>query len=285
MTPRACAAALASALLVLLLSGCPPKQPLGYSPPPADDPLAAFKANWAKFKLVSGQYKVAFRYSDGQKVTLRADMIVENGDRSRVDLSSDRGSEAVVIISPDFINLLNQRERYYVREENTPENAGRLVGLYLPPREVAAVLSGRGLDSNGFTQLYREPDGDGGVRLLGFHEKESLRVTARIDAGGRLLSARYTQADTDEPIVDIRYLAFRLDGAGGLVWPTHLEIDLLRSGDKIILRAGDVDINPVKPDLDFLLSPRQLGSGERLRLEDVPPGPPLLYRSAKEYVR
>jgi hypothetical protein len=285
MTSRACAAFSAAAVMVLLLTGCPPKEPLGYSPPRAEDPLAAFEANWAKLRLVSGEYKVNFRYSDGQKVSLRADMIVENGNRLRIDLSSDRGNEAVVIISPDIINPLNLRERYYVREDNTPENAGRLVGLYLPPREVAAVLSGRGLDTKDFAQLYREPDGKGGLRLLGFHEKESLRVTAAIDAYGRLLSARYTQADTDEPIVDIRYLAFRLDGASGLVRPTRLEIDLLRSGDRIVLRAGDVDINPDKPDLDFLLSPRALGRGDRLRLEDVPPGPPLLYRSAKEYVQ
>lgn len=272
--------------ILVVLCACPPREPLGYKPPPVDDPVKAFENNWDKFKLTSGQYKLTFRYSDGQRVSLRADMVVDPDERCRVDLSSDRGLEAYIILNSTIINLINWRERYYVREDNTPENSGRLVGLYLPANEVTALLGGRGIKPKRFSQVYREPVEGGGIRLLAFHESEGIRMSALLDNSGRLLSARYVEADTEEPLVEVQYSGFRLHGATGLVWPTRFVIDLMKTGDRITFRARDVDINPARDDLDFVFAPRRPGRGKQLRLEDVPPGgPPLLYSSVKEYVK
>ena len=271
--------------LVLVSTACPPREPLGYQPPPAADQIGAFEANWRGLEVISGSFRTTFRYSDGQKVTLTANLVVDGRERSFVELSSDRGMEALVVVNASVINLVHIRDRYHVREENNRENAGRLIGLYLPPQEVAAVLAGRGLLLERFEQMYSEPDEDGRLQLSGYHATENLRASALIDGYGRLLSIRYIDTTSDEAIVEARYLGFRLDKATGLVWPSRIEVDLLRTGDGIVMRAADVDLNNKELDLNYIFTPRETRRGSRLRLEDVPPGPPLLYRSAKEYVR
>ena len=275
--------AAAAAALALAATSCPPRRTDGYRPPPAADPVAAFAANWAPLEVMSGAYRARFRYADGKRVPLTANVVVERGARLRVDLSSDRGSEAIVIIVPELINLVNLRDRYHVREENTPYNAGRMIGIYLPPEEVAAILSGRGFEPGRFSQVYAEPADGGGASLRAYHAGEALRVDAYVDAYGRLRSARYIDGRSDEPIVAVSYRGFRLDGESGIVWPGTTEIELALSGEQITLSALRVDVNPTGLDLDFIFLPRERGS--RLRLDDVPPGPPLLYRSAREYVQ
>jgi len=266
-----------------LFTSCAERRPEGYRPPMAKDPWAAYEANWSGFSLISGAYRVRFQYSDGQAVKLTANMVVERGDRTRIDLSSDRGAEAIVILKPEIINLVNLRDRYYLDEANTSENADRMVGLYLPPTEVSALLSGIGIRPESYDQLFTDPADGGGMMVSGFHASADLRLNAYVDAYGRLRSLRFVDSITDEPVIAARYLGFRLDGRTGAVWPGIVEIDLLRHGESVRFTASDVDLNPDGLDLKFIFTTR--AHRDRLRLDDVPPGPPLLYRSAKEYVR
>jgi hypothetical protein len=252
--------------LIFLLDACAARRPDGYRPPPAQDPWAAWEANWSGFNLVSGAY-----------------MVIERGERSRIDLSSDRGAEAIVILKPGTINLVNQRERYYLDEEDTPANADRIVGLYLPPTEVAALLSGRGIEPKSYDQLYKDPAEDGGLTISAFHAGADLRLNAYIDSYGRLRSVRFVDSLTDRPVVSASYLGFRLDKRTGLVWPGVIEVELLSHGESVRFNAYDVDHNPEGLDLKFIFATH--AHRNRLRLADVPPGPPLLYRSAKEYVQ
>ncbi len=266
-----------------LTTSCAERRPEGYRPLITGDPWAAYEANWSEFGLISGAYRVLFQYSDGQRVKLTANMVVEKGDRSRIDLSSDRGAEAIVILKPEIINLVNQRDRYYLDEANTPENADRMVGLYLPPAEVSALLSGIGIQPGSYSQLYTDPADGGGLLVSGFHASADLRLNAYVDAYGRLRSLRFVDSVTDEPVVAARYLGFRLDRRTGVVWPGIVEIDLQRHGESVRFTASDVDLNPEGLDLKFIFTTR--AHRDRVRLDDVPPGPPLLYRSAKEYVK
>jgi hypothetical protein len=266
-----------------LLEACAEHRPDGYRPPQAQDPWAAWEANWSGFKLLSGAYRVNFRYSDGQKVSLTANMVVERGERSRIDLSSDRGAEAIVILKPEIINLVNQRDRYYLDEENTPANADRIVGLYLPPAEVTALLTGRGIEPESFDQIFKDPAEEGGLMISGYHSRANLRFNAYIDAFGRLRSIRFTDSLTDQPVVAASYLGFRLDKRTAIVWPGVIEVELLSHGEFVRFSASDVDINPEGLDLKYIYTTH--AHRNRLRLEDVPPGPPLLYSSAKEYVQ
>ena len=275
--------AFTAAALALATTSCPPRRTDGYRPPLAGDPVAAFADNWEPLEAMSGAYRARFRYADGKRVPLTANMVVERDARVRVDLSSDRGSEAIVIIGPELINLVNLRDRYHVREENNPYNAGRMIGIYLPPEEVAAILSGRGIEAERFSQIYADPADGGGVYLRAYHADEALRAAAYVDAYGRMRSARYIDSRSEEQIVSVSYSGFRLDGDTGIVWPGTIEIELEHSGEQITLSAYRVDVNPTGLDLDFIFLPRERGS--RLWLDDVPPGPPLLYRSAREYVQ
>ena len=270
------------AAIALVQSNCAARRPDGYRPPPTEDPFSAFTANWAPLETVSGSYGLRFRYADGKKVSLTANMVVGLHARTRIDLSSDRGAEAILILTPELLNMVNLHDKYYVREENNREHADILVGLYLSAEEVAALMSGKGINPERFSQVYADPADGGGVYLRAFHASDNIRVVAYVDEFGRMRNARFLDAATDEPIVAARYLGFRLNGRTGIVWPTVVEIDLLRHGESVRLRAYDVDLNPSQIDVDYVFTPRS--RGKRLLLEDVPPGPPLIYRSAKDYV-
>ena len=277
------AAALLAVILALIAVSCAERRPEGYRPPRAADPWIAWQENWSGLETVSGAWRVTFRYSDGKKVPLRADMVVERLQRSRIDLSSDRGAEAIVILKPEQINLVNQHDRYYLDEANTPENADRMVGLYLPPDEMSALLSGRGIELESYEQLYVDPSEEGGVFISGFHAGAELRLEAYVDPHGRLRSLRFNDTARSEPVIAARFLDYNLDRRSGIVWPGMIEIDLLRHGESVTFKASDVDINPMGLDLKFIFTTR--AHRDRLSLSDVPPGPPLLYRSAKEYVQ
>lgn len=280
---RGFALAATTLLALLLFPSCSERRSDGFRPPPTADPWGAWETNWSPLQAVSGAWRVSFRYADGKKVPLLANMVVERLERSFIELRSDRGMEAIVVLKPDTINLVNQRDRYYLEEANTPENSDRVVGLYLPPREVAAVLNGRGIETGSYDQLYKDPSEEGGIFVSGFHAAADLRLEAYIDAFGRLRSVRFTDVNSDRPVVAARYFSFRLDRKTGIVWPGVIEIDLLRHGEQVTFRASDVDINPTGLDFKFIFTTR--AHRRRLRLEDVPPGPPLLYNSAKEYVK
>lgn len=266
------------------LASCSARAPEGYRPPQAADPLAAFQANWAALKHISGDFNLTFRYSDGRKAKLTANIVAERGPRSRVDLNSERGLEAMVIVGADVINLVNPQDRYYMREDNTPENSDRMIGLYLPPEAVTAVLCGAGFNPDDYSQVYpREAEG-GGLYVSAFHEEHGIRAEASIDAFGRLRSIRFFAASDESPLVYVNYLDFKRERRLGLVWPARIEIELQRHGEHISLRADEVDFNSEQIDLDFVLTPRATRGGH-LRLDEVPPGAPVLYRSVKDYVR
>jgi hypothetical protein len=278
---------LALTLVVLLAAACATKQPGdGYRPPATRDGLAALAQNWDRVSLYWGFRGVTFEYSDGESVSLDAEIFVQPLLRSRYDLISSRGNEAVVTVTPDFINLLNHRERYFLRETTTPENAEQLVGLFLPAQELAAILSGRGFDPARFAQVYADPDDTGGSFLRLFHASEPIVASGWIDPYGRLRSIIYRESDSDAPIVRVSYDDFHRDSDSGLVWPGHVVIELMRRGERITLDGGRISINDpaMMQNLDSRIFAR-LERGQRVYLQDVPPGPPLLYRSVKEYVR
>lgn len=273
--------------VLTLASGCATHTPGdGYRPPIVRDHLAALAQNWNRVELLWGFRGVTFEYADGEAVSLDAELFVQPLLRSRYDLISSRGAEAVVTVTPDFINLLNHRERYFLREPTSPANAELLVGLYLPAQELAAILSGRGFDPSRCDQVYADPEENGGAYLRLFHAAEPIVATGYIDAYGRLRSIIYRESNGDTPIVRVSYSDFRLDGDAGLVWPGRIIIELMRRGERITLDGGRIEVNDpaMLANLDARIFAR-LERGDRIWLRDVPAGPPLLYRSVKEYVR
>jgi hypothetical protein len=278
------------ALLILitaagfLTASCARKPPDGFRPPLADDPLQAQIDNWRRAHILSGAYGVAFSYADGDTVRLRADLLDEPGERARVDLSSDRGAEAVVTITPEFINLLNHREKYWIRETSSASINERMVGLPLPAQEAAALLAGMGFDPERFEHIYTDADAEGGVRLRLYHATAPLTGTGSIDAFGRLRSIAYSDSGSEQVVIAVQYLDFRHDADSGLIWPGRVEIDLPLRGESISLSARDVDIDNerVMSRLKRLFA--RLETGSRIHIEQVPPGAPLLYRNLKVYV-
>lgn len=269
--------------LLLIFCGCIKRPGDGYRPPAADDPLNAFRSNWEHAEVVSGVYKVIFTYENGDRVSLNADMVIEPRLRARVDLIYNGTTKfAIVTLTPEFINLLNIRERYFIREVTSPENAGKMIGIYLPPQEVSALLCGEGFIPDR-EQVYTDPDGEGGISLRLFHSSEDFRAIGRIDRFGRLRSIRYINAITEELLIVATYREFRLDRRSGLVWPGRIEIYLPKSGEKILFLEKGVDINEPDVQSRFETIFAKLERGDRIRLENIPPGPPLLYRSVKEY--
>ena len=271
-------------LILLFVSGCTRKPSDGYRPPIAEDGIKAQQENWRNVRIFSGRYRITFRYSDGDKISLRGDMVIEPNNRTRVDLSSDRGNEAVVTITPEFTNLLNYREKYFIREPTTASTAERMVGIYLPAQETASLISGQGFGQERFEQVFTDAGEDGATNIRLFHNDQSLRAEGEIDPFGRLRSIRYYDAVSEEMIIDADYLEFRLDSKTGLVWPTLIIIALPKRGEQITIKAADVDI-----DSEFALKRRshtfaRLESGTRLFLDQIPPGDPLLYRNLKVYV-
>ena len=271
---------------IILLAGCARKPNDGFRPPLAENPLEFHYDNWSRAKLLSGFYRTTFEYSDGDKLSLKAEVVVEPDARSYIKLISDRGTEAMVTITPEFVNLLNNRDKYYINEPTTAEVAERMVGLHLPSQEAACLLAGSGFDQERMEHIYADPAADGGVALRMFHATEDIRATGRIDEFGRLRSITYYDATTDEALISADYLSFRHEGQAGLVWPGIVEIYLPRRNEHITLRATDVDINN-----DYVLGRAdkfvfaRLVRGTRLHLEDIPPGAPLLYRDLKVYIQ
>jgi hypothetical protein len=272
-------------MLALSISSCIPRTTDGYKPPLASDGLKAHEANWQNASLVSGLYRVTFTYDDGKRIRLNCNMAVEPESRARVDLSSDRGAEAVVTLTPEFINLLNHREKYYIREKATPYNAGRMVGLELPVQEAAALLCGEGFATERFDHLLRTTTEEGGTDLSMYHKTEALKALAYIDPFGRLRHISYLDSVTEEIILRVNYGDFRVEKSSGFYWPGKLVISILRRHEQIELIARDVDINNerVMERLDKSVFVR-LARGTRLDLEAIPPGDPVLYRNLKVYV-
>jgi hypothetical protein len=145
------------------------------------------------------------------------------------------------------------------------------------------LLSGRGIEPESYDQLFKDPAEGGGLMISAFHAGADLRLNAYIDSYGRLRSVRFVDSLTDRPVISASYLGFRLDRRTGLVWPGVIEVELLSHGESVRFSAYDVDHNPEGLDLKYIFTTH--AHRNRLRLADVPPGPPLLYSSAKEYVQ
>lgn len=270
--------------LIVVVSGCPTKKPgRGYQPALTSDPYKAQTENWDKAQLFSGAYSARFTYSNGKKIRLRADMVIQPVLQSVYDLSYNANAVAIVTITPDFINLLNHREKYYVRAATTVENAEKLVGIYLPSQEVACMLSGRGFDPERFENIFPGDAEGGGIVLSMYHKIESLRAEAHIDEFGRLLTIIFFEAGENNPFIRAKYNGFRHDEKHDLIWPTVLDIELLDRNEKIHLKAIDVDINSERQmeRLNSIFARRVRGN--KIDLDKVPPGPPLLYRNLKVY--
>lgn len=255
----------------------------GFKPPLAANPQEAFTRNWEPVTLVSGRYDARFVDKNGEDFNLRADLLIEPGVRSRYELSYGGTPVALVIITKEFVDLINRREKYYVLEDNTPETSDRLVGLKLPAEDIANILSGKGFSLERFDQIYptTSPGGDASLKM--FHKTAPLIAEAVVDRFGRLRSILYKNAETEAPLLKAEYWEFRHNGSLNTTWPKRLVISLIERGDQIILDGQDIDIN--RKDrfsrLDALF--RKHLSGSHIRLEDVPEGAPLLYRNLKNY--
>ena len=255
----------------------------GFRPPLAANPQEAFENNWKPVNLVSGAYDARFVDRNGEDFNLRADLLIEPGIRSRYELSYGGTPVALVIITKNFVDLINRREKYYVLEDNTPETSDRLIGMKLPAEDIANILSGKGYSPERFEQIYPSKSETGAVSLKMFHKTAPLVAEAVIDEFGRLRSILYRDADTEAAILKAEYWEFRHNGSLNTTWPKRLVIKLIERGDQIILDGQKIDIN--RKDryrrMDFLFAKTELGS--HIRLQDVPEGAPLLYRNLKNY--
>lgn len=271
-------------LLLYLITGCSHKPVDGFRPPLSKNPLETQQNNWNAAKLLSGFYKVTFQYSNGEKITLKGDTVIEPDARTRMGLVSDFQEEAVVTITPEFINLLNHREKYFIREQTSISIAEQMIGLYLPAQEAASVLCGKGFNRERFEQIYSNDLEGGSKSIQLFHAQESLKTEAVIDQFGRLRLVKYIDTTKDVEVINARYLEFRHDSKSGLIWPTYIVINLPQRGERITMIATNITINNeyVLGRLEYTFA--RLERGKRLYLENIPPGEPLLYRNLKNYV-
>lgn len=271
-------------LIVSSFTACMKSVSDGFRPPISQNPQEAFVNNWEAVNLVSGAYDARLIYGNGEDFNLRADLLIQPGKKSLYDLSYGGTPVALVIITQEFVNLINRREKYYILEDNSPETSDRLIGFKLPAEDIANILSGKGVSLERFEQVYPTPNPEGGVSLKMFHKTAPLVAEAVVDQFGRLRSVLYRNSETDAPLLRAEYLEFRLNGSLNAAWPTRLEISLLHRGDKIILDGqGSIDLN--RKDRYPLLGNlfKRHAMGDRIRLEEVPEGTPLLYRNLKNY--
>jgi hypothetical protein len=188
------------------------------------------------------------------------------------------------MITEEIINLLNHREKYFLREATTVDNARRLIGFPLLSPEIAALLSGQGFVPERFSQILPTANEDGSVTVELWHKHENLRAIAEIDAFARLRKIEFIDTQTEQVFMRARYLEFRFDAVSGIVWPNLLLLELLDRGEHLRLAGVDVDINNQQrlaiADRIFVRRER----GPQLQLETIPPGAPILYRNLKVYV-
>lgn len=272
-----------TALLLMALSGCSRAPQTGFEPPLASDPYQAYQENWQNLELFSGAFEAEYTFSDGDSQRVRADTLIQPGRRSIIDLTYQTTSVAHIMITEEFITLLNHRERYFIREPSTTTTARRMVGIPLLSEEIAALFSGRGFIPERYSQILPTQNEDGSVELELWHSTADLRVEAHIDQFGRLRHLDFINTTTERTFVHAEFLEFRKDSATGIVWPNLLHISLLDRGESLRLSGISVDINNRRLmrgiDRKFVKRER----GPRIALDDIPPGPPVLYRNLKVY--
>jgi hypothetical protein len=274
-------------LLALIVSGCGPMKSLEFEPLVQGDPLQAHIDNWKKIVTVSGAYTVRFTDSAGKSSSVLGNIVIVTGEKCSIELASDRGNEALIVLSPEQLNLVNHRENYYLLEKNSVSNSERMVGMYLPSQELAAVLSGSGFVPDRTVNFHQEVLEQGGLKFDFYHLDQQLRASGKVDSLGRLRTISYFDTVHDETILRAEYNNYFSGTTTGEYLPGKVAIYLPQRREGILLTSRErnkLSINAkfVLDNMERIFSSKEIGT--RIDLEDIPAGPPILYRNLRQYV-
>lgn len=243
----------AAALLIAgVLSACAPR---GAPRPPAlgsptlpeiGDLLDTVRARRASIRGLRAVARIAYSTGDDSRKA-RQILVAERPDRLRLEMLSPFGTVFVLATQNGRLAAYAPDDRAVYRGSASPDNLARYMQVDLPVSTAIDLILGTPPIESGKREpvLSREDD------LVKLWQEDGRRVYVTWFTD-RLEPARYEQRDEEgRVLLRASYAAFR--EVASVRVPTEITVELPWSGQRVDIRLGDPEVNPVLADATFVL--------------------------------
>ncbi|MDB4969547.1 MAG: hypothetical protein JWN44_5236 [Myxococcales bacterium] len=188
--------------VVLLAAGCPKPAMRPYPPPTGEELLAALRGRAEHLKSLRATAKVDHFANGGERVRIKANILVARGGKLRFEADSPLGGALATLTSDGTqFSLLDVRNNRFLTGPAKACNVARLIRLAIPPDDVVAVLMGeaplegklKGVTwdpNHGGREVLTLSTADGGeetIQLDAAEKRWDVMRAERRDAGGKVL--------------------------------------------------------------------------------------------------